>query len=91
MKTPPDAAKLALTAFGEAVRDKRGNTTQKGLEASSGVPQSVISRIETGDYPNVTIGLVLRLCLGLECKPSDLLGHLDQTIVIARYEREAAA
>lgn len=82
--------KAALQVIGKAARAKRGKRTQKAIEDASGIPQSVISRIETADYPALTPALILRLCLALECRPSELV-DLDQVYVIAQMEAEKAA
>lgn len=85
MKPPPTATDLALAKIGKLTRSKRGERTQVQIQQASGIPQSVLSRIENGDYPGLTFDLVLRLCLALDCQASDLL-DLDDIVTIARYQ-----
>lgn len=54
------------------MRMKRG-WTQKELSIRSGVPQPMISDIETGQVPNPTISTVCRLAHALGCFIEDLI------------------
>lgn len=54
------------------MRMKRG-WTQKELSDRSGVPQPMISDIESGKVPNPTIGTVARLSKALGCFIEDLI------------------
>jgi DNA-binding Xre family transcriptional regulator len=76
-------AALALSVIGEAARRQRGSRTQVEVAQVSGIPQSVLSRIENGEYP-ITTTTVIRLCVALGCRPSDLLEGLDEVVRVAR-------
>lgn len=56
----------------EAMR-KRRNLNQRELSARSGVPQPVISEIESGKKPNPRIGTLHKLALALKCTVDDLI------------------
>jgi len=52
--------------------------TQQELERLSGITQSMISRIESGDSENVSIELLRKLAAALNCKVVDLLPESDK-------------
>lgn len=52
---------------------KRRKLNQAQLSKLSGVPQPMISMIETGAVPNPTIGTVYRLACALKCTVDDLI------------------
>ena len=52
---------------------KRRKLNQAQLSKLSGVPQPMISMIETGNVPNPTIGTMSRLANALRCTVDDLI------------------
>lgn len=52
---------------------KRRKLNQAQLAKLSGVPQPMISMIETGSVPNPTIGTLHRLATALKCTVDDLI------------------
>ncbi len=56
----------------ETYRKKR-KLNQAQLSKISGVPQPMISMIETGAVPNPTIGTVYKLAGALKCTVDDLI------------------
>lgn len=56
----------------EDVRNKR-RLNQQQLSAASGVPQPMISQIETGEVKNPTIKTLYRLAAALKCTVDDLI------------------
>lgn len=52
---------------------KRRKLNQAQLSKLSGVPQPMISMIETGSVPNPTIGTMSRLANALRCTVDDLI------------------
>lgn len=46
---------------------------QRQLSDASGVPQPMISQIETGDVRNPTIGTLYKLASALKCTVDDLI------------------
>lgn len=52
---------------------KRRKLNQAQLAKISGVPQPMISMIETGDVPNPTIKTLYRLAGALKCTVDDLI------------------
>ncbi|MBE0469965.1 MAG: helix-turn-helix transcriptional regulator [Methyloprofundus sp.] len=52
--------------------------TQKELADSSGVTQSMISRVEKGELENITVGILRKLAKALHCLPIDLLPDSDK-------------
>lgn len=56
----------------EEYRRKR-KLNQAQLSKLSGVPQPMISMIETGAVPNPTIGTIYRLASALRCLVDDLI------------------
>lgn len=56
----------------EEFRNKR-KLNQRELSDASGVPQPMISQIETGDVPNPTIKTLYRLAAALKCTVDDLI------------------
>lgn len=56
----------------EAMRTKRG-MSQKALSVKSGVPQPMISMIESGKSTQPTIGTMYKLALALKCTVDDLV------------------
>lgn len=77
--------------IGKNLRTIRGNRTQVDVADATGLPQSVISRVERGDYGAVSVDLLLRLSVGLDVPPSRITNGLDEVAVIARYEAAGAA
>ena len=57
---------------------KRRKLSQAQLAEVSGVPQPMISMIETGEVPNPTIKTLFRLAGGLKCTVDDLIDE-EQT------------
>jgi transcriptional regulator with XRE-family HTH domain len=49
--------------------------SQLALAKASGVSQSLISRIESGELPNVTLEVLEKLADALSVPPADLLVH----------------
>jgi transcriptional regulator with XRE-family HTH domain len=66
--------------IGDILKKKRLglNWTQSDLETHSGVTQSMISRIESGDADNVTVGILRKLAKALNCALVDLLPEADK-------------
>jgi len=56
----------------EEIRNRR-RLNQRELSDASGVPQPMISQIETGDVPNPTIRTLFRLASALKCTVDDLI------------------
>lgn len=56
----------------EEFRNKR-KLNQQQLSKASGVPQPMISQIETGDVPNPTIKTLHKLATALKCTVDDLI------------------
>ena len=56
----------------EQYRRKR-KLTQAQLATLSGVPQPMISMIESKTVPNPTIGTIYRLAVALKCTTDDLI------------------
>lgn len=56
----------------ESYRKKR-KLTQAQLAKLSGVPQPMISMIESKSVPNPTIGTIYRLAVALKCTTDDLI------------------
>lgn len=56
----------------EEYRKKR-KLTQAQLAKISGVPQPMISMIESKSVPNPTIGTLYRLAVALKCTTDDLI------------------
>lgn len=52
---------------------KRRKLNQAQLSKASGVPQPMISMIETGAVPNPTIGTLYKLSIALKCTVDDLI------------------
>lgn len=52
---------------------KRRKLNQAQLAKLSGVPQPMISMIETGSVPNPTIGTLHKLASALKCTVDDLI------------------
>lgn len=69
-----------LMQIGDIVKRKRAdlNLTQKGLEESSGVTQSMISKVEAGNADNVSIEILRKLAKALNCSVIDLLPESDK-------------
>lgn len=58
----------------EEVRNKR-KMNQRQLSDASGVPQPMISQIETGDVKNPTVGTLFKLAGALKCTVDDLISE----------------
>jgi len=69
-----------LMQIGDIVKRKRANLTltQKDLEESSGVTQSMISKVEGGNADNVSIEILRKLAKALSCSVIDLLPESDK-------------
>lgn len=52
---------------------KRRRLNQQQLSSASGVPQPMISQIETGDVVNPTIKTLHKLATALKCTVDDLI------------------
>ena len=52
---------------------KRRRLNQQQLSSASGVPQPMISQIETGDVTNPTIKTLHKLATALKCTVDDLI------------------
>lgn len=61
----------------EEIRNKR-RLNQRQLSDASGVPQPMISQIETGDVKNPTIITLHKLATALKCTVDDLIDE-EQT------------
>lgn len=57
---------------------KRRKLNQAQLSRLSGVPQPMISMIETGSVPNPTIGTMHRLAGALKCTVDDLIEENEE-------------
>ncbi len=66
--------------IGDIVKRKRADLklTQKDLEESSGVTQSMISKVEGGNADNVSIEILRKLAKSLGCSVVDLLPESDK-------------
>jgi transcriptional regulator with XRE-family HTH domain len=66
--------------IGDIVKRKRADLTltQKDLEESSGVTQSMISKVEAGNADNVSIEILRKLAKALNCSVIDLLPESDK-------------
>ena len=58
----------------EEFRNKR-KMNQQQLSKASGVPQPMISQIETGDVANPTIKTLYKLSVALKCTVDDLISE----------------
>ena len=58
--------------WGARIRKTRGGRTQAEVAARVGIDQSTLSRIETGDYPALTMSLIVRIAEALGVEPRDL-------------------
>ncbi len=69
-----------LMQIGDIVKRKRADLklTQRDLEESSGVTQSMISKVEAGDADNVSIEILRKLSKALSCSVIDLLPESDK-------------
>jgi DNA-binding Xre family transcriptional regulator len=67
--------------IGDIVKQKRTalDWTQTALEEKSGVTQSMISKLESGEAENVSIGVLRKLAKALKCSLIDLLPEQDKT------------
>ena len=63
---------MAVKILVESYRKKR-KLTQAQLAKLSGVPQPMISMIESKAVPNPTIGTIYRLAVALKCTTDDLI------------------
>lgn len=73
------AKKTQPSPFGQrlrAIRLARG-LTQAQLGAGVGIPQNVVTRMETAARLNPTMETILKLSEALACTPNDLLGYGD--------------
>lgn len=61
----------------EELRNRR-KFNQQQLANASGVPQPMISQIETGDVKNPTVKTLYKLATALKCTVDDLIEE-DQT------------
>ncbi len=52
--------------------------TQVELADLSGVTQSMISRVEQGEIENISINILRKLSVPLQCAPIDLLPESDK-------------
>ena len=66
--------------IGDIVKRRRTELrlTQKDLEESSGVTQSMISKVEGGSADNVSIEILRKLAKSLNCSVIDLLPESDK-------------
>lgn len=85
-----DVTDVARRTFGANVRAARGDRTQLDAATAAGLTQSRLSKVERGAAGEITLSLVLRLAVALDCSASDLIGHLDQSVQLARAGRTAA-
>lgn len=65
-----------LALIGKAIRARRKELglSQEALADASGVERSHMGKIERGER-NVTILNIARICLALNCKPSEMLSE----------------
>jgi transcriptional regulator with XRE-family HTH domain len=65
------------SAFGRRLRALRlaRGLTQVALGETTGLPQSVVTRMETAPRLNPTMETILKLADALACTPNDLLGY----------------
>ena len=61
----------------EEIRNRR-KMNQRQLSDASGVPQPMISQIETEDVKNPTVGTLYKLAVALKCTVDDLIDE-EQT------------
>jgi len=66
--------------IGDIVKTKRADSgqTQKDLSESSGVTQSMISKVEGKSADNVSIEILRKLAKALSCSVIDLLPESDK-------------
>ncbi len=66
--------------IGSILKNKRldKGLTQKELADNSGVTQSMISKVEKGNFENVSIGILRKLAGALYCVVIDLLPESDK-------------
>ena len=60
----------------EEIRNRR-MMNQRQLSDASGVPQPMISQIETGDVKNPTVGTMRKLAMALKCTIDDLIDEKE--------------
>ena len=67
-------------AIGDILKNRRleQNITQKELAESSGVTQSMISKLEQGVSENISIKALRKLAKSLDCPVIDLLPESDK-------------
>ena len=72
-----------LMQIGDLVKNRRLDLglTQQELEARSGVTQSMISKLEKGAAPNISVEALRKLAKALNCALVDLLPEADRKIV----------
>ena len=62
---------MSLNTKLKEIREQR-NMTQDELSRASGVGRITISRIETGELTNTTVGTIKKLASGLDVSESEL-------------------
>lgn len=91
--SPQGAAEVVLARWGEAIRARRRaldlTQTQLGYRAGE-IDQSTISKIEHGEYKQMTPALVIRLAVALQQAPHVVFPWPDGILELARYEAEQA-
>jgi len=61
----------------KALRAKAEIPSQAELSRRSGVPQSTVSRLESGASQGIDFGVLEKLADALNCEPGDILVRVD--------------
>lgn len=87
------APQIVRETWGARVREARrqAELSQVALAERVGRDQSVISRVETGDYGALSVDLVLDLCVVLGLEPNEAFRWPTAIVDIARSKQGAAA
>ena len=87
MKTPTAEQRLRVE-IGKRVKRLRSDAglTQTQLAYRSSKEQGTISRIESGDYPTLSVSTLIDLAYGLGCEPERLFEWPIGIIDVAAHE-----
>lgn len=77
--------------WGKAIKRRRNalDLSQIGLAELLVTDQGTVSRIERGKYPRMNPEMILRLCVALECQPTDICPWPMSVADLARFQMAA--
>lgn len=75
MPTKPETPRAVFAANIRRIRERRG-LTQEQLGWASGIHQTAVARIESGER-RPTLETIFKLAQGLEVPPADLFAGID--------------